>query len=611
MYFIRAGDSLLYDPRVDGLKVTSPKLDLECNKAGTASFIMYPAHPLYDAVIKLKTIITIYRDKELIFRGRVLNDDIDFNRAKKLSLEGELAFFNDSVVRPYTFTGSIKDYLELLLDSHNSQVDAEKQFKLGNVTVTDPNDYIPRSDTTYPTTWSLLDSKLVGSLGGYLIVRHEDNGNYLDYLADSSYIAEQSIELGDNLLDLTRVNKGEDIATGIIPLGKAVDDDDPDTTDMRLTIASVNGGKDYLVDETAAAIYGRVFKTVTYNDVTIAANLLSKGKQDLAQSIKTLQTITIKAIDKYMTNVDITAFRVFEYVKVTSKPHGIEQNFLITKLSIDLENPKNNTMTTGADVSSFINKQSNNVKTLQEIKANYVKGEQVKMISNEVSGTVKGLARVEQKIETLIPQPHDKTLGAMGDSITNALTINKPYRMWAAEKLNYLNSINYGISSTRVTKPDANGESMATRWEKLPDTLDAAVVMAGVNDYAMNNGVPLGDFDSRDNTTFYGACHQMVKGLSLKFVGKPLLVVPPIMAARQDKPNQYGFILEDYAQALAKVCKYYSVPTLDLRHTSGVNPNVDQSIIDGWTRGGDGVHPNEKYHELLGKRIGNAMLQLI
>lgn len=383
MYFIRAGDSLLYDPRVDGLKVTSPKLDLECNKAGTASFIMYPAHPLYDAVIKLKTIITIYRDKELIFRGRVLNDDVDFNRAKKLSLEGELAFFNDSVVRPYTFTGSIKDYLKLLLDSHNSQVDTDKQFKLGNVTVTDPNDYIQRSDTTYPTTWSLLDSKLVGSLGGYLIVRHEDNGNYLDYLADSSYIAEQSIELGDNLLDLTRVNKGEDMATGIIPLGKAVDDKDADTTDLRLTIASVNGGKDYLLDTAAAAIYGKVFKTVTYDDVTIASNLLTKGKQDLALAIQTLQTITIKAIDRYMTNVDITAFRIFEYVKVTSKPHGLAQNFLITKLSIDLEKPSNNTMTTGADVSSFIKAQSNSAKTVQEIKADYVKGEVITSVKQE------------------------------------------------------------------------------------------------------------------------------------------------------------------------------------------------------------------------------------
>ena len=406
MYFIRAGDSLLYDPRVDGLKVVNPKLDLECNKAGTASFIMYPDHPLYDAIIKLKTIITIYRDNELIFRGRVLNDDIDFNKAKKLSLEGELAFFNDSVVRPYTFTGSIKDYLKLLLDSHNGQVDADKQFKLGNVTVTDPNDYIPRSDTTYPTTWSLLDSKLVGSLGGYLIVRHEPDGNYLDYLADSSYIAQQSIELGDNLLDLTRVNKGEDIATGIIPLGKAIDDEDPDTTDLRLTIASVNGGKDYLVDETAAAIYGRVFKTVTYDDVTIAANLLSKGKQDLAQSIKTLQTITIKAIDKYMTNVDITAFRAFEYVKVTSKPHGIEQSFLITKLSIDLENPKNNTMTTGADVSSFINKQSNDAKTLQEIKYNYVKGEQIVSIKQEQKTQASLIDQLPEQILTQVSEDY-------------------------------------------------------------------------------------------------------------------------------------------------------------------------------------------------------------
>lgn len=426
MYFIRAGDTLLYDPRVDGLKITSPKLDLECNKAGTASFTMYADHPLYNTIIKLKTIITVYRDNELIFRGRVLNDDIAFNKAKKLTCEGELAFFNDSVVRPYTFTGSIKEYLKLLLDSHNSQVDIEKQFRLGNVTVTDPNDYIPRSDATYPNTWAVLEDKLIKSLGGYLIVRHEAEGNYLDYLADSNYISGQTIELGDNLLDLTRVNKGEDIATGIIPLGKAVDDENPDTTDLRLTIASVNGGKDYLIDEQAAAIYGRVFKTVTYDDVTVASNLLTKGKQDLDQSVKTLQIITIKAIDKYMTNIDIAAFRLFEYVKVTSKLHDLAQNLLITKLSIDLEKPSNNTMTTGADVASFINKQTSNINTVKEIEANYVKGEELKPIKKE------------QKIqsETIEAMPK-KIIDQIGENYVENSTFDQ-YKKDAATELKNL-----------------------------------------------------------------------------------------------------------------------------------------------------------------------------
>lgn len=220
--------------------------------------------------------------------------------------------------------------------------------------------------------------------------------------------------------------------------------------------------------------------------------------------------------------------------------------------------------------------------------------------------SVENVAGLENYIKM---KPENKTLGAMGDSITNALGINKPYRMWAAERLNYRNSVNYGISSTRIAKPDINGESMVTRWEKLPKSLDAVVVMAGVNDYMMSGGVPLGDFESRDNTTFYGACHQMVKGLSLRFAGKPLLIVPPLMAARQSIVNQYGKVLEDYANALAEVCAYYSVPTYDLRHTIGINPNIDQKIADDWTS--DGLHPNEQYHELIGKRIGNALIELI
>jgi hypothetical protein len=70
----------------------------------------------------------------------------------------------------------------MLLSNHNAQVDAEKQYSLGNVTVTDPNDYIVRSDIDYATTWDVITKKLIDLLGGFLQVRHVNGVNYLDYL---------------------------------------------------------------------------------------------------------------------------------------------------------------------------------------------------------------------------------------------------------------------------------------------------------------------------------------------------------------------------------------------------------------------------------------------
>lgn len=611
MYIVKCDGQLLYDPRVPGLEIFEAKLAFEDNKKSGFDFTIYPTHPLYNSIKKLKSVIEVYRDGNRLFRGRWVDDERGWHNERKLECDDDLSFLDDSIVRPYDYQGDVKPYLQQLINGHNAQVEEGKRFVLRNVTVTDPNGYITRANINYPNTWSEIEDKLIKILGGHIMLEHVDGVNYLDYLIDSPYKTDQKIELGKNLLDLKETDIAAKVATAVIPLGAKVKDESGNETDQRLTIAEINGGKDYVFSQVAVDAYGWIFKTVSYDDVNEAVNLKRKGEQDLASSIMQSITIELTALDLSHTDKSVDDFKFMSYVEAESDIHGVSGEYLVTKMNLDLLNPTADRLIIGETYQGFTGKQLAQKQKYESESANFAKVEQVKRISNEVSGTVKGLARVEQKIETLIPQPQDKTLGAMGDSITNALTINKPYRMWAAERMHYLNSTNYGISSTRVTKPDANGESMATRWEKLPASLDAVVVMAGVNDYAMNNGVPLGDFDSRDNTTFYGACHQMVKGLSLKFVGKPLLVVPPIMAARQDKPNQYGFLLEDYAQALAEVCKYYSVPTLDLRHTSGVNPNIDQSIVDGWTRGGDGVHPNEQYHELLGKRIGNAMLQLI
>lgn len=57
-------------------------------------------------------------------------------------------------------------WLGKLLDAHNAQVTEGQQVKLGQVTVTDPNNYIARSSTDYATTWATITDKLTGSALG-------------------------------------------------------------------------------------------------------------------------------------------------------------------------------------------------------------------------------------------------------------------------------------------------------------------------------------------------------------------------------------------------------------------------------------------------------------
>lgn len=232
-------------------------------------------------------------------------------------------------------------------------------------------------------------------------------------------------------------------------------------------------------------------------------------------------------------------------------------------------------------------------------------------ITEEMKTTNEALEIVKNDVDQLKPTIERASLGAFGDSITFGATIPHPYHYWVGKKLNYDKVNNYGVSGTRITKPDVNGESMCTRFNQLPDNLNAVVGLFGTNDFGVNDGVPLGNFNSKDNTTFYGAAHQLIKGLSLKFIGRPLLIVTPLPRAGQNVKNKAGYVLGDYVKALIEVCHYYSVNCLNLYDSIGINPDSDPSVITDWTRDGDGLHPNEKYHELLGKRIGNEMLMMI
>lgn len=363
MYFVKLDGQTFYDPRLEDYKIFNPKLKLEVNKAGGFDFTVYPSHPMFARIFKLKSIIEVYQDNTLLFRGRVLDDELAFDKAKKIICEGELAYFNDTILRPYEYTGGVRGYLELLVNQHNSQVPVAKQFTVGNVTVTDPNDYITRSDRTYPVVWDVLESKLINSLGGYVVVRRQNGINYLDYLEDSNKQSLQTIELGKNLLDLATKSSATELYTAILPLGKEINED----TGEKLTIKSVNGGLDYIKDDEAIGKYGFIMKSVEWPDVTIASNLLTKARQELAQLVKLSLSLTLTAIDLSMTDATIDEFRVFEYVNVNSSPHGINERLLVEKQELNLTNPTQDKLTIGVQRKSLTETQIQTDKAIENV----------------------------------------------------------------------------------------------------------------------------------------------------------------------------------------------------------------------------------------------------
>lgn len=342
MYRVTCDGLTLYNDRLENLQILNPSLELEENKTGSFVFTVPAAHPYYQKISKMKSIITVYQDDYLLFRGRVLDEETGWHNEKHVTCEGELAFLLDSIQRPYDYSGTVSGYLNLLVTNHNAQVEESKWFTVGNITVTDGNDYIVRSNIGYTDTWTELQDKLVKLMGGYITVRHDGYINYIDYLQDSTALSPQAITFGKNLLDLKRIRKGADIATAVIPLGAKLKDDEGKDTDNRLTVESVNDGSDMLIDADAQAQYGTIVKTVVFDDVTEATNLMTKGKAHLAQLVKLPETIELTAADLATVDTSFSSVHLGTQVRVNSGPHGIGQNFRVSKLSVNLLDPAAN-----------------------------------------------------------------------------------------------------------------------------------------------------------------------------------------------------------------------------------------------------------------------------
>lgn len=355
MYRVYCNNSPLYDLRDEDLVLFSPIVKIGENTAGSFEFSILPKHPHYEEVNELTSVITAYDGDEEIFCGRVVEITKDLYNRKKVICEGELAYFNDSIQRPARYQGlTVRGYLETLVNIHNQQVKnqgIDKTFKVGAVTVQDKNDYIYKY-TNWESTLEVIKTDLLKTYGGYLRIRKENGVRYLDYLADYPNTNTQVIEFGSNLLDFTHDMVASDIVTAVIPLGARLEDvTEVEGLDAYLTIKDVNGGVDYVYSQEAVKSYGWIFKTVKWDDIHVADNLLKKGKEYLTDIQFAQITLTVSAVDLHMLHVDMERIKVLDEIRVTSSPNGLDRFFPVSEMTIYLDKPSNNKLTLGTSYS--------------------------------------------------------------------------------------------------------------------------------------------------------------------------------------------------------------------------------------------------------------------
>lgn len=323
----------------------------------------------YNKLNALTTLVEVLniKNNNLEFKGRVLLpvESMDSNGIflKNVTCESELGYLMDSsTVYGDYHNISVRDFLKVIIDNHNSQVDEEKKFEVGNVTVVDNNDSLYRY-LGYVKTFEAIKDKLIDRLGGELQIRYENGIRYLDYLESIGEVKSTEIRLAKNLQSIELEKDPTSIISRLLPLGNKLED-----SEERLTIESVNNGNKYIDDIEAIEEFGVIVDSVTWDDVTQVSNLLKKGQEYLKENNRIKKKYKVTALDLSTIGLDFDSFEVGNSYPVINPLMNINENLRIIEKTIDIYNPQSSTLGIGDKLEDIKNYQLNNIATAKEVK---------------------------------------------------------------------------------------------------------------------------------------------------------------------------------------------------------------------------------------------------
>ncbi|MCO4558893.1 putative membrane metallo-endo-peptidase [Streptococcus infantarius subsp. infantarius] len=375
---------LLHETQLDGDKVSAGRLEQSLSDIGTFEFELMYDHPLYNKIEPITGLVKIVNkyDKEVEFYGRVIKPDAGMDSsglfAKSFICESVLGYLQDST---QTFqrvpNNGVEDYFRRIIDVHNSQVEPHKRFKVGRVTVLNQSD-TPYRYIGYDTTFETIKTYLIGRLGGYIQLRLEDDGMYLDYLQSVGEEMNSPIQLGTNIQTARRELDLSNLITRLVPLGADLDKDTRDeetgqyVVRERVTINSVNGGKGYVEDAELVKQFGILQRPMDWTEIKDAGILLQRGQQYMKNQKIAISAWSVSVVELYLIDQSFEKFKVGNTHPIDNPPlSGVERLQIIKKV-IDITQPESVDLTVGADsmtLSKFQLQQQEAAKSMEKVLA--------------------------------------------------------------------------------------------------------------------------------------------------------------------------------------------------------------------------------------------------
>lgn len=337
MYTITHNGRVLFDPRLQGYPVDKPKLTREANTLDALSFTLYPTHPEYGLLEKKSSILNLYRDGTLLaqfaptYHGKTFNGGIEY-KCKNI-----ICFLDDFYYRPLTYSGTVSAFFDAIIEAYNARVTSAYQVTKGNVHSADIE-----YETSDPKTYLEALKTVTDTLGGYIFPRFASGNIYLDYLQDSDLsVLTQKIMFGENMTDLFIERDSDNCFSVLYPFGT-------DENNQVVSISSVNGGLDYLENDSAVAAYGRREKMMTWTNVETPSALLSLAQAHLSEiAAQFYESVRLSAVDLHNADADIPSLDIYMLVDCVSVPHGYSHRYPITSIDIPLDAPQSESITLG------------------------------------------------------------------------------------------------------------------------------------------------------------------------------------------------------------------------------------------------------------------------
>lgn len=237
MYRMLYNDNFLFDPFDETRIVSSASITTNVNAASYLDFTIAANHPLYNEIEQRSGIITLYSDKEKLFQGLITAIDMDMDGNKSVTCSSALDWLKDVQLRPYSTDQAECDeyefkldkapdaldaYFQWLIDQYNAQ---NKDGRYFTINVNQAADLTRQSLVYFASTSprsvaDAIEQDILGTFGGYLVLRYEDDQLILDLYSDIHEMNEQVIDYGENILDISRSESTDDQYTAVYPIGK-------------------------------------------------------------------------------------------------------------------------------------------------------------------------------------------------------------------------------------------------------------------------------------------------------------------------------------------------------------------------------------------------------